>query len=143
MTIRQLLGIGLGKKASSLSLVKCHKGNRILERRSHGAKEVHSAVTANLITGLEILYIWGARLRAKKKFRSQKKKEEKRGERETKEKRGEEESKYGMKKVKRDQGKRKKAPVTPNQTKLLEPKKTGREKEKRKTRKVLEQKKRR
>ena len=27
-----------------------------------------------------------------------------------------------MKKVKRDQGKRKKAPVTPNQTKLLEPK---------------------
>ena len=48
-----------------------------------------------------------------------------------------------MKKVKRDQGKRKKAPVTPNQTKLLEPKKTGREKEKRKTRKVLEQKKRR
>ena len=31
-----------------------------------------------------------------------------------------------MKKVKRDQGKRKKAPVTTNQTKLLEPKKTGR-----------------
>ena len=27
-----------------------------------------------------------------------------------------------MTKVKRDQGKRKKAPVTPNQTKLLEPK---------------------
>ena len=45
-----------------------------------------------------------------------------------------------MKKVKRDQGKRKKAPVTPNQTKLLEPKKPGREKEKRKTRKILEQK---
>ena len=78
-----------------------------------------------------------------KKSPGAKKKEEKRGERETKEKRGEEESKYGMKKVKRDQGKRKRAPVTPNQTKLLEPKKPGREKEKRKTRKVLEQKKRR
>ena len=33
-----------------------------------------------------------------------------------------------MKKVKRDQGKRKKAPVTPNQTKLLEPKKTRKRK---------------
>ena len=77
-----------------------------------------------------------------KKSPGAKKKEEKRGERETKEKRGEEESKYGMKKVKRDQGKRKRAPVTPNQT-VGAKKKPGREKEKRKTRKVLEQKKRR
>ena len=95
-------------------------------------------------SGLEILNILGAKLLAKKSPRAKKeeKKEEKREERETKEKR-KEENKYGMKKVKRDQGKRKRAPVTPNQTKLLEPKKPGREKEKRKTRKVLEQKKRR
>ena len=85
---------------------------------------------------------FGSQAPSQKKVQEPKKKEEKRGERETKEKRGEEESKYGMKKVKRDQGKRKRAPVTPNQTKLLEPKKPGREKEKRKTRKVLEQKKR-
>ena len=36
-----------------------------------------------------------------------------------------------MKKVKRGQGKRKGVPVTPNQTKLLEPKKTRKRKEKR------------
>ena len=68
-------------------------------------------------SGLEILYILGAKLLAKKSPRAKKeeKKEEKREERETKEMR-EEENKYGMKKVKRDQGKRKRAPVTPNQT---------------------------